>query len=212
MLAVIICRGQAPGQSTKRPLGVNQHSVKRAKPNIPPTPHSASRSHRLAKQRSAFKTLSPALVDSFRTIILTSCTDEAPEPMEISMREEIVRWLNVRYRKAGISMQGVDCSGFIKTLYGNMLSIDLPHSAAQQSLMGLPIDREELRFGDLLFFRAKKRISHAGIYLGEGYFVHSSRTFGVRVDRLFASRYYRQRFARARRIASFADAGERIED
>ena len=166
----------------------------------------------VAKRRPAIKILAPAVVDSFRTIILTSCTDEDPEPLEVSMREEMTRWLSVRYRRAGISMTGVDCSGFIKTLFRSTLSVDLPRTAAQQSLMGLPVNREELRFGDLIFFRTKKRISHVGIYLGEGYFVHSSRTFGVRVDPLFASKYYRQRFARARRVASFADLGETLEE
>ena len=116
------------------------------------------------------------------------------------MREELASWLNVRYRRAGISMKGVDCSGFIKTIFRSAHSLELPHSAALQSSMGTPVGREELRFGDLLFFRARKRISHVGIYIGGGHFVHSSRTFGVRVDSFGGSSYYGRRFARARRM------------
>jgi hypothetical protein len=218
LLAVLFLAGPAPGQAKKHAKRVQHRNVKHITPRVAAKSRPAgrmrpaARSRLAAKRHPAVRILSPALVDSFRTIILTSCTGEDPEPLEISMREEMTRWLSVRYRRAGISMNGVDCSGFIKTLFGSTLFIDLPHSAAQQSLLGMPVDREELRFGDLIFFRAKKRISHVGIYLGEGYFVHSSRTFGVRVDPLFASRYYTKRFVRARRVASFADQGELMQE
>ncbi len=210
VLFALICLSGIATAQTSHAGRVKHHPAKRVKHQTSASPRPASR--RLARRHPAMKTLSPALVDSFRTITLTSCEGEDPEPLEISMREEMTRWLSVRYRRAGISMKGVDCSGFIKTLFGRTLSIDLPHSAAQQSHMGTPVNREELRFGDLIFFRTRKRISHVGIYLGDGYFVHSSRTFGVRVDPLFASHYYAKRFARARRIASFADGEELSEE
>jgi cell wall-associated NlpC family hydrolase len=152
--------------------------------------------------------LAPAVADSFRTIILTTCPENEEEAWAAAMREEMARWVSVRYRRAGLSMKGVDCSGFIKTIFRSTLSVDLPHSAASQALLGTPVETEELQFGDLLFFRAKKRISHVGIYLGDGYFVHSSRTFGVRVDSLFGSAYYLKRYARARRLVSPGSAAE----
>lgn len=190
-------------------------TVEKKKPAVSKKPAAASRtrsaraSKKPAKKSAvqASRLLPPAVVDSFRTIILTSCR-EAPEPWEVTMREEMTRWLSVRYRRAGISMNGVDCSGFISTIFRSTMSMDLPHSAAQQASMGVPVDTGSLRFGDLIFFRAKKRINHVGIYIGDGFFVHSSRTFGVRVDPLFKSRYYARRFASARRMLSVADSGE----
>lgn len=82
---------------------------------------------------------------------------------------------------------GIDCSGFVKKLYGD-IGINLPRTAAEQAKVGTPITRlEDLRAGDRLYFWEKKRntIGHTGLYLGNGYFVHSSRGHnGVNTDRL----------------------------
>lgn len=84
-------------------------------------------------------------------------------------------------------MGGIDCSGFVKQLFGK-IGIDLPRTAAQQALVGQPINRlEDLQKGDRLYFWEKKRnkIGHTGIYLGNGYFVHSSSSRkGVATDSL----------------------------
>jgi cell wall-associated NlpC family hydrolase len=73
---------------------------------------------------------------------------------------------------------GIDCSGFVKKLYGD-IGMNLPRQ---------PITRlENLRKGDRLYFWENKRntIGHTGIYLGNGYFVHSSRGHnGVNTDLL----------------------------
>lgn len=82
---------------------------------------------------------------------------------------------------------GIDCSGFVKKLYGD-IGINLPRTAAEQAKVGTPITRlEDLKPGDRLYFWEKKRatIGHTGLYLGNGYFVHSSRGHnGVNTDRL----------------------------
>jgi cell wall-associated NlpC family hydrolase len=82
---------------------------------------------------------------------------------------------------------GIDCSGFVKKLYGD-IGINLPRTAAEQAKVGTPITRlEDLKAGDRLYFWEKKRatIGHTGLYLGNGYFVHSSRGHnGVNTDRL----------------------------
>ncbi len=83
--------------------------------------------------------------------------------------------------------QGVDCSGFVKQLYGQV-GVSLPRTAAEQALVGQAITRlEDLRAGDRLYFWERKRgiIGHTGIYMGNGYFVHSSRgKRGVATDYL----------------------------
>lgn len=82
---------------------------------------------------------------------------------------------------------GIDCSGFVKALYGQ-IGLSLPRTAAEQALVGTPINRlEDLASGDRLYFWEKKRnkIGHTGIYLGNGYFVHSSSSRkGVATDDL----------------------------
>lgn len=75
---------------------------------------------------------------------------------------------------------GIDCSGFVQQLYGQ-IGLQLPRTAAQQALVGQPIARlEDLRPGDRLYFWDQKRglIGHTGIYLGGVHFVHSSSNRG----------------------------------
>jgi cell wall-associated NlpC family hydrolase len=91
-------------------------------------------------------------------------------------------------------LKGIDCSAFVKFLYGK-IGIDLPRTAAQQANVGKQITRlEDLQPGDRLYFWDKKRgkIGHTGLYLGNGYFVHSSSgKGGVSTDFLGAEKWRR---------------------
>ncbi|MBN2126642.1 MAG: C40 family peptidase [Deltaproteobacteria bacterium] len=105
------------------------------------------------------------------------------------VREEIRKHLGVRYRKGGSSRKGMDCSGFVRTVYRDLFGVDLPHSAYYQfrlpTFKGIPL--EELRTGDLIFFSPsmkKRRVSHVGIYLPEGRFAHACRGKGVTISSL----------------------------
>jgi cell wall-associated NlpC family hydrolase len=88
--------------------------------------------------------------------------------------------------------RGIDCSGFVKNLMG-AVGLNLPRTAAEQALVGQPITRlEDLQKGDRLYFWENKRnkIGHTGIYLGNGYFVHSSRgKNGVDTDYLGSQKW-----------------------
>lgn len=102
-----------------------------------------------------------------------------------------LQYLGTKYVWGGNSLtNGIDCSGFVKKLFGK-IGIDLPRTAAEQSLVGEPIYRyEDLQTGDRLYFwEAKKnKIGHTGIYIGNGQFVHSSMNHhGVAVDYLSAN-------------------------
>ncbi|OYT75638.1 MAG: hypothetical protein CFK49_02080 [Armatimonadetes bacterium JP3_11] len=109
-------------------------------------------------------------------------------------------YLGARYRYGGSSSRGFDCSGFTAYIYRRH-GINLPHNSSAQYRVGKPVSRSELRPGDLVFFRTRgSRISHVGIYIGDGKFVHASSARGrVRIDTL-NSGYYKQRYVGARRI------------
>lgn len=83
--------------------------------------------------------------------------------------------------------KGIDCSGFVQQLYGS-IGVSLPRTAREQALVGKKIERkEDLLPGDRLYFWDSKRgrIGHTGIYLGNGYFCHSStNNHGVATDDL----------------------------
>src|ERR1039457_5142255 len=87
--------------------------------------------------------------------------------------------LGVRYKWAGLNpAKGLDCSGIVKYVFAK-LGVELPHRAAELAKMGDPItkDTAAMQPGDLLVFgKAGKRISHVGIYIGDGKMIHASST------------------------------------
>ncbi|WP_297445734.1 C40 family peptidase [Desulfurobacterium sp.] len=98
--------------------------------------------------------------------------------------------------------RGLDCSSFTMRVY-RKLGIYLPRTARGQFNVGVPVDREHLKVGDLVFFRTYARFpSHVGIYIGNGKFVHfSSSNHGLAISSL-DSRYFRKRFIGAKRVLS----------
>lgn len=107
------------------------------------------------------------------------------------------------YRFGGTSTAtGFDCSGFIGYLFREQAGIKLPRSTREMIAMPAPkVDRHELQPGDLVFFANRGRVNHAGIYIGEGEFIHSSstRSGGVRVDKL-SSDYWNSHYLMAKRV------------
>ena len=108
---------------------------------------------------------------------------------------ESLRYIGTPYKWGGEDMfNGVDCSGFVQNLYGK-IGVSLPRTAAEQAGVGMPIHRlEDLQPGDRLYFWENKRgkIGHTGIYLGGGYFCHSSMTHhGVATDYLGSKKWLR---------------------
>ena len=96
-----------------------------------------------------------------------------------------------------------DCSGFTYYLYGSM-GINIPRVARHQAKVGKRITANELQYGDLIFFATNKRnsrkITHVGMYLGEGWFTHASTVkHEVIYSNLFTSPYYKKRLRVCRR-------------
>jgi len=110
-----------------------------------------------------------------------------------------------RFKKAGPA--SFDCSGFVCYCYKKVENIDLPHSAKQQGYNDTyeKIDKiENLISGDLVFFNTNKRDSddcdHAGIYIGNGEFIHCSSGKGKVIISDLTEGYYNDRFSWGRRI------------
>lgn len=95
-----------------------------------------------------------------------------------------------------------DCSGFTYYMYGSM-GIELPRVAREQAKVGKRISAKELQYGDLIFFatgKSRKKITHVGMYLGNGWFTHASTAKGeVVYSNLFTSPYYKKRLCACRR-------------
>jgi cell wall-associated NlpC family hydrolase len=108
---------------------------------------------------------------------------------------------DIRYRRGGREPStGFDCSGFVRYVFSHTLKQDLPSDSASQYLSGAKVDRTDMKTGDLVFFRIRgKRISHVGIYLDNGRFIHSPSTGkSVSISNL-GEAYWAKRFVGAKR-------------
>lgn len=126
--------------------------------------------------------------------------------------------VGTRYRFGGRSADtGFDCSGFVGYLFNEEVGLQLPRSTREMINLDAPkVSRTELEPGDVIFFndRGRGRVSHAGIYLGDDQFIHSSssRSGGVRVDSLEDS-YWKRSYLQAKRVLALApgDTAKEVE-
>ena len=154
-------------------------------------------------------------------LILTACSQKRPSTHPKNPKYEIIK-PKVKYapsRKSLAKMvkqlQGspyvwaeegpnkFDCSGFTYYLYGSM-GIEIPRVAREQAKVGKRIGVEDLEYGDLIFFATnrhnRRRITHVGMYLGNGWFTHASTTkHEVIYSNLYTSPYYKKRLRVCRR-------------
>lgn len=119
---------------------------------------------------------------------------------------EVIKYLDTPYKYGGNTQKGIDCSAFTLQVYQNSIAVDLPRSAKEQFDIGEEINKDDLKFGDLVFFNTRRRSNpgHVGIYLGENQFVHASRTLGVTVSSIDDT-YYKKRYVGARRVENFVE-------
>ena len=108
-----------------------------------------------------------------------------------------MRYLGVPYKWGSASpSEGLDCSGLVLRVYAE-LGVELPHYAAAQYELGIPVERSALQPGDLVFFRD---LEHVGIYIGDAYFIHAPRTGDVVKIAMLTDAYYVQQWVGARRF------------
>ncbi|QZI72291.1 C40 family peptidase [Pseudomonas protegens] len=142
---------------------------------------------------------------------LAEFSDSKPYQLPVladSILERGMSLIGTRYRFGGTSEAGFDCSGFIGYLFREEAGMNLPRSTREMINVKAPlVARNNLKPGDLLFFstNGRGRVSHAGIYLGDDQFIHSSsrRSGGVRVDSLGDS-YWSKTFIEAKRALAMA--------
>lgn len=116
------------------------------------------------------------------------------------MVQTIQSFLGVQYMWGGNTRRGTDCSGFTQSVYRDQ-GFYIPRVSYQQYRVGSSVSAQMLMYGDLVFFNkyGYGRISHVGIYIGNGQFAHASSSKGVTISPI-NKRYYRVRYAGAKRI------------
>jgi len=121
-----------------------------------------------------------------------------------TLRRNIVRtaeeYIGLPYRWGGASPEsGFDCSGLTMTVY-RLNGLNLPRSSTQQYQTGTPISRRHLQRGDLVFFATAggKRVSHVGIYAGDGKFIHAPKSGRKIESESLSNSYFSRRYVGAR--------------
>jgi cell wall-associated NlpC family hydrolase len=122
-------------------------------------------------------------------------------PQASSLELALAEFYRTPYHTGGTTQAGVDCSGFVQAAF-QRAGLNLPRTVAQQFTAGQPVAKNQLRFGDVVFFNRYcqvwkagpylagmlssgqiAEICHNGIYLGDGRFMHASPR-GVEVGNL----------------------------
>ena len=118
----------------------------------------------------------------------------------ILMQQSVQSFVGVPYVWGGETRSGTDCSGFTKTVYYEQ-GIIIPRVSYQQYKVGSAVKKDNLDYGDLVFFnkRGWGKINHVGLFVGDGKFAQASCSRGVTISKL-SKRYYRTRYVGAKRI------------
>ncbi|HEX2139300.1 MAG TPA: C40 family peptidase [Woeseiaceae bacterium] len=142
---------------------------------------------------------SPALLpDTGGKATHTAAASEAPGTIGERAAAIAVRQVGVPYRYGGRSTDGFDCSGLVNFAYARAGKI-VPRTTLQLWRQLHPVDTGDLRVGDVLFFDIEGKVSHVGLYLGRGRFVHAPSSGREVTVALLDAPYYRHAFIRGGR-------------
>jgi murein DD-endopeptidase len=132
---------------------------------------------------------------------LSSAAREAFQPSigsEIVLRA--ISLLGAPYQWGGSGPKAFDCSGLVHFIHSE-LGIEVPRTAEEQFRAATRVDLDDLKPGDLLFFKIRgKRVSHVAIYAGSDRFVHAPQTGRPVEIRPLEDTYYRSRIVGAGRL------------
>ena len=121
-------------------------------------------------------------------------------------------WIGTPYHFGGSSRKGIDCSAFTKELYSEVFNLDIRRNSRDIFSMVSPVSRDELKEGDLVFFKIhSRRISHVGVYLGNGRFAHAS-SRGVAINSLSDAYYSRYFYKGGRLLSAYKNALDNLPD
>ena len=110
-------------------------------------------------------------------------------------------WKGVSYQYGGTSKRGVDCSGFVHLALKGALAIDAPRSTELLSKIRHRINKNKLQAGDIILFKISSKTMHTGIYIGQGQFIHASKSKGVMASNL-DNPYWKGVYSKSVRIST----------
>jgi hypothetical protein len=161
-------------------------------------------SSRAEAQKKAESLKAGGIISDFYIVSPSEYASAKKQYGEGYLREEIVKtaqsFIGVPYLWGGADADtGFDCSGLTMTVY-QLNGLDLPRTSLAQTEAGVPVARDRLSKGDLVFFRIKGgvKVSHVGIYAGDDRFIHApGKGKNIRVDSL-SRKFYQEHYAGGR--------------
>lgn len=137
---------------------------------------------------------------SGNTIASRNGTSRRESVLKTKLGDLIDQEMGKPYQWGAEGPDSYDCSGLVYSIYGR-LGISLPRVARDQAKVGTPVAKEDMEYGDLVFFaRDGKNVNHVGIYVGDGMFVHAPQTGDVVKTTTLLSGYYERCYYTAKRV------------
>jgi len=187
-----------PVQNNMEAVSNNTHSITKSIPTLL-TPKKTNTKEKTPKK--------PSKIDLEKYFAQVAVLDinrsDSTHPADIpnALENLAVKYLGHKYIWGGITPDGFDCSGFTQYLF-NKVGYPLPRTALQQSKKGVKVSLHNLKKGDLLYFNTDKSrgipVSHVGIYLEDGKFIHAANSKKGVIISSFKS--YKNTFVIAKRV------------
>lgn len=129
-----------------------------------------------------------------------SCDNSSNTIIKKQLCSLMIEQLGKPYKYGCAGPEKFDCSGLAFYLYSKT-GVKLPRVVCEQAKVGTPIEKEALKFGDIIFFSANgDSLTHEGIYVGNGYFIHAPKTGDVVKISSLSSSYYRNAYKMSTRV------------
>lgn len=117
-----------------------------------------------------------------------------------ALMDSYSKWKGTKYKWGGDSKKGIDCSALTRRVYRDVFNkYELPRVSVDQVRKGKKVKKENLKPGDLVYFRPKNRVNHVGVYIGNSLFINASSSRGVIISSLNNS-YWKKYYKYAVRI------------
>lgn len=108
-------------------------------------------------------------------------------------------WQGVPYVLGGNGYDGVDCSSFLQIVFADYFEVKIPRVTADQIKTGKSVKKNNIRIGDIVFFKTGRKTMHAGVMINDVQFMHASTSSGVMISAL-QERYWSDAYLTTRRI------------
>ena len=114
-----------------------------------------------------------------RLLISGTSSEIRTVKLQNALLKSFENWKGTRYAFGGDSSRGIDCSALTRRVYCEVFSFELPRVTKDQIKVGRHVSRNNLKPGDILYFRPDGKYNHTAVYLGNSLFINASSSKGV---------------------------------